>query len=256
MFDHGRCVGVERAFLAEREPGGDPDQADDSEGAERIVPGMIDDDPIQRRNRQDDTKGRSLRQDRGRHRALLVGEPFVDRVHRHRCRRAFAGAEHDAADQERGERDGADHRKLRQRPDHRERQQHPARRHLVDDEADHDGRDREQEEERRAEQTELLGLELQLGHDRNAGETDDDLVGEVHQHEKKQEKCNGPGTLWRCLGRPCRLARRGPRSLSAHHSPRRPFWHFFDLAILGANNGFNTNATRHFRSKCATQQFR
>jgi len=32
-------------------------------------------------------------------------------------------------------------------------------------------------------------------------------------------------------------------------------WHFFDLAVLGANNGFETNATRHFRSKCATQQF-
>ncbi|MGY4600114.1 hypothetical protein ACVWXL_007860 [Bradyrhizobium sp. GM22.5] len=160
---------------------------------------MIDDDPVQRRDRQDHAKGRTLRQDCGRHRALLVGEPFVDCVHRHRGRRAFAGAEHDAADQECGERDGADHRKLRQRPDHRERQQHPAGRYLVDDEAHHDRRDREQEEERRAEQTELLGLELQLGHDRNARETDDDLVGEVHQHEKKQEKCNGPGALWRLL---------------------------------------------------------
>ncbi|TCU62527.1 putative ABC transport system ATP-binding protein [Bradyrhizobium sp. R2.2-H] len=32
------------------------------------------------------------------------------------------------------------------------------------------------------------------------------------------------------------------------------FWHFFDLAVLEANNGFKTNATRHFRSRCATQQ--
>ncbi|MGY3353971.1 hypothetical protein ACVWZK_000634 [Bradyrhizobium sp. GM0.4] len=93
--------------------------------------------------------------------------------------------------------------------------------------------------ERRAEQTELLGLELQLGHDRNARETDDDLVGEVHQHEKKQEKCNGPGALWRLLlrlllrflrrflGHPRHLARRGLRCLSAHRSPRRPFLALF-----------------------------
>ena len=34
------------------------------------------------------------------------------------------------------------------------------------------------------------------------------------------------------------------------------FWHLFDLAVLEANNGFETNATRHFHSKCATQQLR
>ena len=34
------------------------------------------------------------------------------------------------------------------------------------------------------------------------------------------------------------------------------FRHFFDLAALKANNGSTTNATRHFRSRCATQQFR
>ena len=49
--------------------------------------------------------------------------------------------------------------------------------------------------------------------------------------------------------------RRIGRSLSAHRfSPSVVYlWHFFDLAVLGANNGFEANATRHFRSKCATQ---
>ena len=245
---------LERAFLAKREPGADPDQADDTERAEGIVPGMIDDDPVQRRHGQDDAEGRALRQDRGRQRALLVREPFVDGVHRHRGGRTFAGTEHDAADQQRGEGDGADHRKLRQRPDHRHGQQHIARCHLVDDEADHDGRDREQEEERGAEQAELRGLELQIGHDRHAGEADDDLVGEVHHHEEKEEKSDGPGALRRrlCgplvdpLGHPCRPARHLGRSLSAHHSPRMSFVGTFDLAVLGANNGLIGNATPAF----------
>ena len=48
-------------------------------------------------------------------------------MHRHRKRRALAGAEDHAADQQRGESDGADHRKLRQRPDQRQGKQNPAR---------------------------------------------------------------------------------------------------------------------------------
>ena len=187
----------QRAFLAQHEPRRRPHQADDAERAERVVPGMIDDDPVQRRHREDHAERRALRQDRGRQRALLVGKPFVDRMRRHRERRPLAGAEDDAADQERGEADGADHRKLRQRPDHRQRQQHPARRDAVDDEADDDGRDRKQEEERGAEQAELLRLELQLGHDRHAGEADHDLVGEIHQHEQEQEEGDFPGALGR-----------------------------------------------------------
>src|SRR4029077_10078280 len=106
--------------------------------------------------------------------------------------------------------------------------------------------DREQEEERRPEQTELLRLELQIGHDRHGGKADDDLVGEVHDHEEKEEKRDGPGALWRFFGRPCRLTRRGRRSLSAHQSPRMSFWHFYDLAVAGANNGLNGNATPAF----------
>ena len=39
------------------------------------------------------------------------------------------------------------------------------------------------------------GLEFQLGHDRHAGETDHDLVGEIHQHEEKQEKRYLPGAF-------------------------------------------------------------
>jgi len=48
----------------------------------------------------------------------------------------------------------------------RQSQQDPARGDAVDDEADNNGRDRKQEEERGAEQSELFRLELQLAHDR------------------------------------------------------------------------------------------
>src|SRR5436305_591430 len=50
-------------------------------------------------------------------------------------------AQDHAADQQRGESDGADHWKLRQRPYQRERQQHPPRRDPVDDETNDDGCD-------------------------------------------------------------------------------------------------------------------
>jgi len=88
---------------------------------------------------------------------------------------------------------------LRQRPDQRQSQQDPARGDAVDDEADNDGRDRKQEEERGAEQSELFRLELQLAHDRHAGEADHDLVREIHQHEEKQQKRDSPGPFWRRL---------------------------------------------------------
>jgi len=61
------------------------------------------------------------------------------------------------------------------------------------------GRNRKQEEERGAEQAELLRLELKLGHDRHAGKTDHDLVREIHQHKEKQEKCDFPGAFGRRL---------------------------------------------------------
>ena len=164
-----------------------------------MVPAVIDDQPVQRRHREDHAERRALRQDCGRQCALLVRKPFVDGMCRHGERRPLAGAENDAADQQRGETDGADHRKLRQRPDDGEHQQHPARRHPVDDEADDDRRNGEQEEERGAEQAERLRLELELGHDRDAGQTDHDLVGEIHQHEQKQQERDLPGALGRRL---------------------------------------------------------
>ena len=160
---------------------------------------MIDDDPVQRRHREDHAERRALRENGGGQRPLLVGKPFVDRMRRHRERRPLAGAEDDAADHQRGETDGADHRKLRHRPDHRHREQHPAGVDAVDDEADDDGRDRKQEEERGAEQAELLRRELQFVHDRRAGEADHDLVGKVHQHEQEQQKRDFPGALGRRL---------------------------------------------------------
>ena len=121
-------------------------------------------------------------------------------MHRHRKRRALAGAEDHAADQQRGESDGADHRKLRQRPDQRQGKQNPARVDPIDDKPDNNGRGRKQEEERRPEQAELFRLEFQLGHDRHAGKADHDLVREIHQHEEKQEKRDFPGALGRRLG--------------------------------------------------------
>jgi hypothetical protein len=120
-------------------------------------------------------------------------------VGRHRKRRSLTGAEDDAADQERREPDRADHRKLRQRPYERQREQDPARGDAIDDETDHNGRNGKQEEERGAEQTELLRLEFQFGHDWHAGEADHDLVREIHQHEEKQEKRDFPGAFGRRL---------------------------------------------------------
>ena len=52
-----------------------------------------------------------------------------------------------------------------------------------------------QKEERRAEQAELIRFELQIGHDRDPGKADHDLVREVQQHEQKQEKRYSPGPL-------------------------------------------------------------
>ena len=47
------------------------------------------------------------------------------------------------------------------------------------------------------------GVELQLGHDRHAGEADHDLVGEIHQHEQKQQKRDFPGAfrVWASVAR-------------------------------------------------------
>ena len=202
----------QRPFLAEPEPHRRPQQADDAESCERMVPRVIDDQPVQRRHGENDAEGRPLRQHRGRQRALLVGKPFVDRVDGDRKRRAFAGAEDDAADHQRHETAGSDNGKLCQGPDQRQRQQHPARRDAIDDEADDDGRDREQEEERRAEQAELFGVELEVGHDRNGGEADDDLVGEVDHHEQEQQERDAPRSFRSRLCRHARLPRPSPAS--------------------------------------------
>ena len=163
------------------------------------MPVVIDDHPVKRGNRKDHPEGRALRQDRGGQGPLLIGKPLEDGMQGNRRRRPFTGTENHAADQQRREADGADHRKLRNRPDRRQHQQNPARLDTVGDEADHDGRDRIEEEERGAEQPELLGVELQVGHDRSAGKTDHDLVREIHEHEQKQHKRDLPGALGRRL---------------------------------------------------------
>ena len=177
---------------------------------------MIDDDPVERGHRDDDAESRALRQDGGRQRSLLVREPFVDGVRRHRECGTLASAENDATDHQRGEADFADHRELDQRPDEREANQKPARLDPVGHEADDDRRNRKQKEEGGAEQTELAGMQLQLLHDRHAGETDHDLVGEIHDHVEEQERGDLPRAFRRRLsgharpflvvtfpGRPC-----------------------------------------------------
>ena len=82
----------------------------------------------------------------------------------------------------------------------------------ADDEADDDGRDREQEEERRPEQAELFGVEFQVGHDRDGGEADDDLVGEVDHHEQEQQERDAPRSFRSRLCRHARLPRPSPAS--------------------------------------------
>ena len=136
-----RCGLDQWTFLAQNEPGHDPHQADHAKHSEGVVPAIIHDHPVQRRHRKDHAEGRSLRQDRGGKRSLLVREPLVDRVRGHRERRALTGSEDNAANQKRGETDRADHWKLRKRPYQREREQHPAGVDAIDDEPDHNGRE-------------------------------------------------------------------------------------------------------------------
>src|SRR5204862_78573 len=62
---------------------------------------------------------------------------------------------------------------------------------------DHHRRNREQEEERRTEKAELLRGELQLVHDRHAGEADHDLIGEIHHHVEKEQERDAPRALRR-----------------------------------------------------------
>ena len=90
------------------------------------------------------------------------GKPFVGRMQRHRISRPLAGAERDAAGNEGREPDRPEHRELGQCPDEAHDQQRPARLHPIDDKAGHDRREREQQEETRAEQPELARAEIQL----------------------------------------------------------------------------------------------
>ncbi len=127
--------------------------------------------------------------------AQRVGKPFVERMDGDRTGRAFTGPEQDATDQQRLERRAHHDRELHQRPDDRHAEQHVARLYAIGEEAtDHAGNG-EQEEERGAQQAELIRRELQLLHDRLGGQADDDLVGEVDQHEEEDEGGDAPGAL-------------------------------------------------------------
>jgi hypothetical protein len=109
-----------------------------------------------------------------------------------RVRRPFTGTQHDAAGDQGAETDGAQHRKLGQRPDQGHGQQRPARLDVVDEKAGGDRRQREQEEEAGVDQPELLWRQDEILHDRHAGQADDDLVGKIDQHEEEQQDNDGP----------------------------------------------------------------
>src|SRR4029077_1091823 len=85
--------------------------------------------------------------------------------------------------------------KLRQRPDDAHRQQHPAGLHPVDQKAGRDRRDREQQEETGTDQSELARTELQLLHNRNSGDPDNRLVGEIDQHENEEQHHHDPSAV-------------------------------------------------------------
>ena len=103
---------------------------------------------------------------------------------------AEAGLRHDA------EACREQHRELHQRPDQRHHEQGVLGLHPVGDEADDHGGDREQEEERRAQQPELLGGEAEALH---ADQPDHDLVGEVDEHEEEEEERDPPRALQRSI---------------------------------------------------------
>ena len=116
-------------------------------------------------------------------------------MHGDRTGRAFTGAEQDAADQQRLERRAHHDRELHERPDDRHAEQHVARLDAVGEEAAQYAGNGEQEEERGTQQAKLIRRELQLFHDRLGGQADDDLVGEVDQHEEEDEGGDAPGAL-------------------------------------------------------------
>jgi hypothetical protein len=64
----GRLVD-QRAFAAEDHPEHHPGKARDAERAERPMPGIGDDDPVERRHGNDDAQRRALGDDRRRHAA-------------------------------------------------------------------------------------------------------------------------------------------------------------------------------------------
>ncbi len=160
----------------------------------------MDDDEVEHRDGHDDAQRRALGDDGGRHAAMRIREPFVDGVGGDRRGRALARAQDDAAGDQHFQADRAQHGELHQRPYDRHHQERVARLHAVGDEAHDHRREGEQEEERRADQAELLGLQMEVGHDRLRGQPDHDLVGEVDQHEQEDQRGHAPRALqWTIL---------------------------------------------------------
>ena len=93
---------------------------------------------------------------------MQVGPVSVWIMQGDRRGRPFAGAQHDAASDQGTEADGAHHRELGQCPDQGHDQQRPARLDVVDEKTGGDRRQREQEEEARVDQPELLGREGEI----------------------------------------------------------------------------------------------
>ena len=111
---------------------------------------------------------------------------------RHRIGWAFGGAQQDAAANQQLEAHSAQHRELQYRPEERQEQQRVPGLDVVGDEADDNGGEGEDEEERRPDQSELFRTELEFVHDRLGGEADHHLVGEVDQHEEEDQGRDAP----------------------------------------------------------------
>jgi len=82
---------------------------------------------------------------------------------------------------------------LHDRPDDRHHQQRVLGLDAVGDEADDDCRDREEQEERRADIAELLRCQAEIPGEGNGRQSHDDLVGEVDQHEEEEQGGHAPG---------------------------------------------------------------
>ncbi len=189
----------QRPLAPEDEPQDDPKQASDAQCAKCPMPRIVLHDQRQQGYGHDDADRGTLRDNGGRQSAPMVRKPLVYGMRSNRTGRPFARAKRDAAGDNHFEAYRANHRKLHDRPDDSHDQKHGPRRGAVRLEADQDGRESEQEKERRPDQPELPWRQTQFVRHGRANDIQYDLVGEVDQHEEKEKGGDAPGALERPL---------------------------------------------------------